>query len=82
MNESNADATLSKEEQQESSPLKALQDILRNRIKQKKREVHESNSMVYNQNLWREIETLNWVLAQILTFRRIYDFGNRNNNNR
>jgi hypothetical protein len=52
------------------APLKALQDILHNRIKQKKAEIHESNSMVYNQNLWIEIETLNWVMAQILDLRR------------
>ena len=66
---SSATATAFSKEQ-EVSPLKALQDILRNRIKQKKGEVHECHSMVYNQNLWREIETLNWVLAQILTLRR------------
>jgi hypothetical protein len=57
--------------------LKTLQDILHNRIKQKKGEVHESHSMIYNQNLWREIETLNWVLAQILTLQKIYDSKRR-----
>jgi hypothetical protein len=55
----------------ELSALKALQDMLHNRITQKKGEIHESNSMVYNQNLWREIETLNWCLAQILTIKRV-----------
>ena len=46
------------------SSLKALQDILHNRIKQKKGEIHdESHNIVYNQNLWREIETLHWCLA-------------------
>ena len=55
------------------SALKALQDILHNRIKQKKRQIHESHNLACNQNLWTEIETLHWVLAQILTLRRIYN---------
>ncbi|HEX6029648.1 MAG TPA: hypothetical protein VFY64_11460, partial [Nitrososphaeraceae archaeon] len=45
-------------------------DILHNRIIQKKGEIHESHNRVYNDNLWTEIETLQWVLAQILTLRR------------
>jgi hypothetical protein len=35
------------------APLKALQDILHNRIMQKKGEIHESRNKVYNENLWR-----------------------------
>jgi hypothetical protein len=42
----------------EESQLKTLQDILHNRIIQKKVEIHESHNKVYNENLWREIETL------------------------
>jgi hypothetical protein len=61
-----------------STPLlKALQDILHNRIKQKKEKIHESHSKVYNDNLWKEIETLHWVLAQILTLQRIYGDSKR-----
>jgi hypothetical protein len=55
MNESTAPAL-----EQEVASLKALQDILHNRIKQKKGEIHESHSKVYNDNLWRGIETLHW----------------------
>jgi hypothetical protein len=51
-------------------PLRSLQEILHNRITQKKGEIHESHNRVYNDNLWREIETLQWVLAQILTLLR------------
>jgi hypothetical protein len=42
----------------ELSALKALQDILHNRIMQKKREIHESHSEAYTGSLSREIETL------------------------
>ena len=70
MNESAAlDAAWSKEE---VAPLKALQDILHNRIKQKKGEIHKSHSEAYTGSLSREIETLHWVLAKILTLKREY----------
>jgi hypothetical protein len=52
---------------QSQSPLTSLQEILHNRITQKKGEIHKSHNRVYNDNLWTEIETLQWVLAQILT---------------
>jgi hypothetical protein len=53
MNES--DEASSKEE---AAPLKVLQNILHNRIKQKKGEIHESHSKAYTGSLSREIETL------------------------
>jgi hypothetical protein len=55
-----------------SRTIKALQDILHNRIKHKKGEVHEFHSEVYTGSLSREIETLHWVLAKILTLKREY----------
>ena len=63
-----------REQKKEEIPpaLKALQDILHNRIKQKKEDIHESHSIVHNQNIWREVETLHWVLAKILTLKREY----------
>ena len=52
-------------------PLRSLQEILHNRIIQKKGEIHKSHNSVYNDSLWTEIEeTLQWVLAQILTLLR------------
>jgi hypothetical protein len=52
-------------------PLSSLQEILQNRIIQKKREMHPSHNKSYNDNLWTEIETLQWVLDQILTLLRL-----------
>ena len=49
--------------------LRSLQEILHNRIIQKKVDIHEPHNRVYNDNLWTEIEILQWVLVQILTLR-------------
>ncbi|HEX6027966.1 MAG TPA: hypothetical protein VFY64_02895 [Nitrososphaeraceae archaeon] len=51
-------------------PLTSLQEILHNRIIHKKGEIHESHNRAYNERIWTEIETLQWVLAQILTLVR------------
>jgi hypothetical protein len=51
-------------------PLTSLQEILHNRIIQKKGEIHESHNRAFNETIWAEIETLQWVLAQILTLLR------------
>jgi hypothetical protein len=50
--------------------LTSLQEILHNRIIQKKGEIHESHNRAYNERIWTEIETLQWVLAQILSLVR------------
>jgi hypothetical protein len=55
---------------QSTTRLRSLQEILHNRIIQKKGEIHESHNRAYNDNLWTEIETLQWVLAQILMLLR------------
>ena len=78
MNESTAEE---KEEQKEKSVppsqqqqpplLKTLQNILHNRIIQKNREMHDYHNRAYTDNLWTEIKTLHWVLAQILTLKKI-----------
>jgi hypothetical protein len=52
-------------------PLRSLQEILQNRIIQKKREMHPSHNKAYNDSLWTEVETLQWVLDQILTLLRL-----------
>ena len=62
----------------EVSELKALQDILHNRIMQKKEEVHEYHSEAYTGSLSREVETLHWCLAKILTIKREYTSSNNN----
>jgi hypothetical protein len=50
--------------------LRSLQEIIHNRIIQKKSEMHPSHNKAYLENLWTEIETLQWVLAEILTLLR------------
>jgi hypothetical protein len=55
---------------QSTTPLRSLQEILHNRIIQKKGELHEPHNKVYNHSLWTRIETLQWVLTQILMLLR------------
>jgi hypothetical protein len=51
-------------------PLKTLEDMLYNRILQKKQEIHKNQSMVNTERLWTEIQTLQWVLSESLSIRR------------
>ena len=44
-------------------PLRSLQEILHNRIIQKKGEIHESHNRAYNERYGRD-RKLHWVLAQ------------------
>jgi hypothetical protein len=37
---------------QATIPLRSLQEILHNRIIQKKKEMHKSHNIAYNDNLW------------------------------
>jgi hypothetical protein len=54
-------------EEQESIPLlRLLEDILYNRIKQKKQEMHRTHNRADTDRVWTEIETLQWVLSQSL----------------
>jgi hypothetical protein len=55
---------------QSTLPLRSLQEIMHNRITQKKSEMHPSHNKAYLESLWTEIETLQWVLAEILTLLR------------
>ena len=50
--------------------LRSLQEILHNKIIQKKGEIYESYNRAYNERIWTQIETLQWVLTQILTLLR------------
>jgi hypothetical protein len=43
---------------QSQSPLFSLQEILHNRIIQKKGQIHESSNRAFNERIWAEIETL------------------------
>jgi hypothetical protein len=46
--------------------LLTLRQAIENRIQQKKRDIHPSHNRAYIDSLWIEIETLQWVLDQIL----------------
>jgi hypothetical protein len=63
-----------KEEKQAAtaiSLLKALEDMLHNKIKQKKEQVHKTKNIAENDKLSIEIDTLHWVLSQCLSIRRL-----------
>ena len=47
-------------------PLRYLQEIIHNRIIQKKSEMHPSHNQAHLESLHTELETLRWVLTQIL----------------
>ena len=54
-------------EEQEPDPLRLLEDILYNRIKQKKQEMHRTHNRDNTDHVWTEIETLQWILAESLS---------------
>jgi hypothetical protein len=56
--------------QSSSLALSSLHEIIHNRIIQKKREMHPSHNKVYLESLRIEIETLQWVLAEIVLLLR------------
>lgn len=59
-------------EEQESIPLlRLLEDILYNRIKQKKQEMHRTHNRADTDRVWTEIETLQWVLSESYIRRQI-----------
>ena len=51
--------------------LKSLEDMLHNKIKQKKEQVHKTKNISENDKLSIEIDTLHWVLSQCLSIRRL-----------
>ena len=52
-------------------PLKILEDMLHNRIIQKKEEIHKTTQNIADTDrIWTEIETLRWVLSQSLSISR------------
>ena len=56
---------------QPSPLLKILEDMLHNRITQKKKEIHKTTRSIADiDRVWSEIETLRWVLAQSLSIRK------------
>jgi hypothetical protein len=59
-----------KEEQQEQQFDKKLERSMLDKIDERKRTIHPSHSIVYNDNLWLQIQTLEWVLSEIRSIKR------------
>ena len=69
----NKSIPITREEEKQAaaiSLLKALEDMLHNKIKQKK-EVHKTKNIAENDKLSIEIDTLHWVLSQSISIRRL-----------
>ena len=50
--------------------LLTLQQAIENRVRQKKREIHQSHNRAYIHSISIEIETLQWVLSQSSDFKQ------------
>jgi hypothetical protein len=71
---------VSKEEGEYKTPVAApspqtplltmVENMLHNIIKQKKEGIHKTQNIQNTNRIWRRIQTLRWVLAQILTLLR------------
>jgi hypothetical protein len=57
-------------EQQEPQLAKEIQGIILDKIDERKRTIHPSHSIVYNDNVWLQIQTLEWVLSEIRSLQR------------
>ena len=51
--------------------LDRLKEILNNKVKEKKNQIHPLHAKVYNDNLQIEIRSLRWVLRQLTSKRQI-----------
>jgi hypothetical protein len=59
-----------KEEEQEPQFTKEIQRIILDKIDERKRTRHPSHSIVFNDNVRLQIQTLEWVLSEIRSIRR------------
>ena len=55
---------------EEEGQLNKLQRIILDKIDERKRTIHTSHSIVYNDNVWLQIQTLEWVLSEIQSLQR------------
>jgi hypothetical protein len=61
---------MKKEEEQEEQFARELRRIILDKIDERKKSIHPSHSIVYNDNVWLRIETLEWVLSEIRLLQR------------
>jgi hypothetical protein len=59
-----------KEEKEEPQFAKEIQGIILDKIDERKRTIHPSHSIVYNDNVRLQIQTLEWVLSEIRSLKR------------
>jgi hypothetical protein len=61
-----------KEEEQEGQQqfAKEIQGIILDKIDERKRRIHPSHSIVFNDNVRLQIQTLEWVLSEIRSLQR------------
>ena len=52
------------------SELSELEQKIKDRIEEIRHRMHKTHNRAYTDSLWTEIETLNWVLNEILVLRR------------
>jgi len=52
------------------SDLSELEQKIIDRIEEIRRRMHKTHNREYTDSLWTEIETLNWVLNEILVLNR------------
>ncbi|MFZ0896851.1 MAG: hypothetical protein WAZ77_20315 [Candidatus Nitrosopolaris sp.] len=52
------------------SELFKLEQKIKDRIEQIRHKMHKTHNRAYTDSLWTEIETLNWVLNEILVLSR------------
>jgi hypothetical protein len=57
-----------KEEEQQFD--KQLQRIILDKIDERKKRIHPSHSIVFNDNVRLQIQTLEWVLSEIQSLQR------------
>jgi len=51
--------------------LSQLEQKIKDRIEQIRQRMHKTHNRAYTDSLWIEIETLNWVLNEILVLSRL-----------
>ena len=58
------------EEEGQQQFAKELQRIILDKIDERKKRIHPSHSIVFNDNVRLQIQTLEWVLSEIQSIKR------------
>ena len=66
----NSNKMKEEKEEEEQQFAKELQRIILDKIDERKKRIHPSHSIVFNDNVWLQIQTLEWVLSEIRSLQR------------